>query len=353
MATATATKRSKTDDETTGSSSLPSEMLELIFSKLDQKYLEPVALVSKSFLSTVRNWHVFDEFISGFDSEQLIRLIQLFPSVTELELTLSGHWDNPLILRIVSKLRNLRRLDLRGSKYLTGGTLAAIYSNCVYLEHLDVRHCYGLTPGGIGALMRSCEHLHSLDLPELAIDGSIGASIEQKCANPKFVELMEIISSCENLKHLSFGWAFLARDVILRTYAKSCPPLSTLTIHRDSKTTEDTNFSMAGVSELIHACRGRLVQLDVELPRSDKLDTQDREMSLLVARLPHLEYIKIVGWTSSMDETLESLKSNCPFLKSALLYWNAADGGKIKLKMLRQSDNSHSIKRKCRKSWWA
>uniref|UniRef100_A0A7N0RG07 F-box domain-containing protein n=1 Tax=Kalanchoe fedtschenkoi TaxID=63787 RepID=A0A7N0RG07_KALFE len=399
----------------TTASSLPPEMLELIFCKLDRQYLKRVALVSKSFLSSVRSvvgelrflkyipdardlYTIFDRFpsvkeitlacqprehvllaisnsklnlrtlrllncpdnlrydatltlppssritstlrclrihwraqLSSFNSEHLIRFIQQFPWLTELELTYSKYRDDRLIQMIAPNLRNLRKLDLCGTEYLTDDALAAISSNCVYLEYLDVRHCYGMTPGGIGALMRSCEHLNSLDLPELVRDDGTETSIEQACANPKLVELMETISSCENLKHVSLGWGFLAKDVILRTYAKSRPPLSTLTIYRDAfrdedDSTDDSNFSMAGVSELIHACRGRLVHLSVVLPRSEQRGTQDREMSLLVARLPHLEDVEIVGSASSMDETLESMKRNCPLLKCARVYWNA-DGG--------------------------
>uniref|UniRef100_A0A7N0SWI1 F-box domain-containing protein n=1 Tax=Kalanchoe fedtschenkoi TaxID=63787 RepID=A0A7N0SWI1_KALFE len=410
-------KRKKAQTET-AVSSLPPETLELIFSKLDRDHLKRVALVSKSFLSSVRSTvylltfskyipdtpHVhklFDRFpcvkeitlscqptdhvllaisnsklslktlrllkcpynlqygailtlpassritstlrcleiecrgsgeaeLSSFNPEQSIRFIQQFSSLRELELSYYRCWDDRLIQMTAPQLRNLRKLNLRHNEYLTDDTLAAISLYCIYLEHLNVGFCFQITPGGIAALIRSCKHLHSLDMPTFVIDDGTEPSIEQQCADPELVELMETISSCENLKHVCFG-CFLARDVIFRTYAKSRPPLSTLAIYRDAfgyedDSTDDSKFSMAGVSELVHACRGRLVQLSVDLPRSDQLGTQDREMSLLVARLPHLEYVRIVGSASSMDETLESMKRNCPLLKYARVYWNA-DGG--------------------------
>ncbi|KAL9663887.1 hypothetical protein QQ045_019281 [Rhodiola kirilowii] len=231
--------------------------------------------------------------------QQVVEFINLFPSLTELDIGNGYRLNDVLIQKVTSNLPNLRKIDLCCNHRLTDTTLDTLSSNCPKLEAVNFQMCERFTPEGLYKFFCNNPQLNSVHMPKYFL---LAASIS------KVVKCMQVL---QNLNHVSLE-DDVVHDAVLVALAESRPPLKSLVI----SCYLSQKYTMTGLSRLLSTCPD-LESLEVNLPDAESCSTHDGDMSIVVKRLPKLKHI--VVWSCIVCQaTLFSLVQNCPLLETIL-----------------------------------
>ncbi|KAL9663495.1 hypothetical protein QQ045_018882 [Rhodiola kirilowii] len=240
----------------------------------------------------------------GLPIGQVIRFINLFPSL--IELAFSYEWKPKYkgIHKVLLNIPNVRKITHNWSPFGPADRTLDILSstNCPKLESVDFGKCT-FTPEALFKFFCNNPQLTSVYMPNLHSPSIYKAS--------KVVECIRVL---RRLNHLSLAFC-LVQDAVLIALAESRPTFKSLLL--DLPRTE--KYTMAGLSQLLSACPG-LESLEVSLPycQFKNCRTYDEEMSMLVHRLPKLKHIKVL-FSVVCQATLFSLVQNCPLLETIVL----------------------------------
>ncbi|XP_044500507.1 F-box/LRR-repeat protein 3 isoform X2 [Mangifera indica] len=168
--------------------------------------------------------------------EFLFQLLEKYPNVRTLDLSLCPRVNDGIISSLLSRTRNslswtrsLKSLNLRRATGLRYKGLEMLAIACVCLESVDVSYCCGFGDREAAALS------HAGGLSELKMD---------KCLNVTDVGLAKIAIGCLNLERLSLKWCLEISDLGIDLLCKKCQNLKSLDLSY-LKVTSDSLRSIA------------------------------------------------------------------------------------------------------------
>ncbi|KAL9691623.1 hypothetical protein QQ045_012048 [Rhodiola kirilowii] len=259
---------------------------------------------------------------------QVIEFKNLFPSITELNISNKFRLKDKLVHKITLNLPNLRKISISCHNRLTDNALDILSSNCPKLESVNFQMCSDFTPEAIYKFFCNNLQLSSVHMP-----------IYYFYMLPLFPRVIKCMQVLPNLNHLTLVGR-MVQDGVLEALAESQPRLKSLVIC-DALSQE---YTMTGLSRLLFTCP-ELESLEVDLPSVENCSTHDAKMSIVVKRLPNLKHITVRS-RIVCQATLFSLVQNCPLLETVRLRSDSkcrakqvSDQG-----MIRPSKKNYSLK---------
>ncbi|CAM8938224.1 unnamed protein product [Rhodiola kirilowii] len=334
---------------------LPSDPLLLIISRLDQKDLRSLSLVSKPFLhlsnhfvrkltfKTLPDDRSFTHIFTRFSHVNQItlrtkRIARALTAISKSQLNLESlkitscptYPEKHQMISLSGKLK-IKSLALFWFSKVKADQVVEFVRLFPSLEELYFGSSYEWDDAGIESLSLTVPNLRKINLSSnrRLTDRSLYA-LSVNCVNLEYIG----IEGCEKFTPQGFCTFLLGcrnlRYLDLRCYSRI--PGSYLLLAEAISACEKVNhlsidFSLMrddtlGLSAVLSVFRG-LTRLSISLPHPESDKFVDKRMSELVKSLPCLSSIGITSWCP-IYATLFSLIENCPLLKYIYLNMNVS-----------------------------
>ncbi|CAN8302778.1 unnamed protein product [Cochlearia groenlandica] len=307
-------------------SSLPDEILALVFQFLNSGDRKRSSLVSRRWLIVEGqnrhriSLHARSDLISTISS-----LFSRYDSVTKLSLKCdrrSVSISDEALVAISLRCRNLRRLKLRGCRELTDAGMFSFAVNCSDLKIFSCGSCdFGAK--GVKAVLDHCSSLEELTIkrlrgftggssPESIGGGAAASSLKKICLKELYNGQCfgPVISAAKNLRSLKLYRCSGDWDKILQEMANNNLSVVVVEIRLERMQVSDSDLSA------ISRCSNLEILHLVKTP-----ECTDSGLAAVAERCKRLRKLHIDGWKGNLigDEGLVAVATFCSQLQELVL----------------------------------